>query len=115
VRTDQADGLEGVVHGIGFGVVPVRPQPVPEDDGRDTELPEEGDEVAPFGPDPQDLVPAAGCDDHRRPGVPGRVADQVYLDRRVVDVDYALRRHALALERPVVPLGLVELVLLQPG
>ena len=94
----QADGLKGIVHGVGLGVVAVHAQTIPQDDGRDPCFLKNGTKVAPFRADPQDLVSAAGGDDHGRAGVRRLVADQVHLDRRVVDVEDVQRFVRLVLE-----------------
>jgi hypothetical protein len=50
VGADEADGLEGVVHGVDFGVVAVDAQAVAEDNDRDAVAGEERDESWPSGP-----------------------------------------------------------------
>ena len=81
--------MEGIVHGVDFGVVAVNAQAVAEDNGGDAIAGEERDAIVALGADPQDFVSAAGDDDDGG-AVVGAVRGEVNLDAGVVDVERAL-------------------------
>ena len=110
VGADEADGLEGIVHGVDFGVVAVDAQAVAEDDGGDAVAGEERDAIVALGSDPEDSVPAAGDDDDGR-AVVGPVGGEVDLDAGVVDVECALN---FAAGRDAAGGGVVVLRLVEP-
>ena len=113
VGADDADGLLGVVNGVDLGNVAVGAQPVPEDDGVDAVVVEEGDEVGGLAADVQGPVAAPGDDDDRGAGVDG-LLHHVDFDGGVVDGDDAADAAGDGLAH-VVDLGHVELVGLEVG
>ena len=97
VGAHEADGLEGVVDGVGLRVVAVRAEAVAEDDGVDAVVVEVRNKVGAFSADVQRVVPAAGGEDDGGAGVDAAI-HRMHLDRRIVDVDDAVdpARHGLA-------------------
>ena len=99
--------------GVDLGDVAVGTQPVPEDDGVDAVVVEEGDEVGGLAAHVQGPVAAPGDDDDRGAGVDG-LLHQVDFDGGVVDGDDAADAAGDGLAH-VVDLGHVELVGLEVG
>jgi hypothetical protein len=85
----QPDGLKGVVNFVGLRVVSVAAQAIPQDDGVDAVVVEEGYEIGALRADVESVVPAARGQDRRsacvEPGI-----DRVDFNGRVVDVDDAV-------------------------
>jgi hypothetical protein len=114
MRTDEANRLKGVVHGVGLRLVTIDAEAIAKNDRRDAMLLEERNEVGSFGSHPQNLMPAAGCHDHGCAGIRRIIAGKMNFNRRVVNVDDVERFVDLAFERRIVPLRFVNPLQLQP-
>jgi hypothetical protein len=111
VRSHQADGLLCVVDLVGTRVISIAAQPVPQDDGVDTVVIEEGNEICALGSNVQEVMATARHDDHSSARIEPSLYG-VHLDRRVVYVDDAVdsARYRLA---HVVLFGLTDFLLIE--
>ncbi len=89
VSAHQADGLQGVIDGVGLRVVAVAAEAVAQDDGVDAVVVEEWHEIRALAADVEGVVSAAGDQDDGGAGIDAAI-DRVDFDRRVVNIDDAV-------------------------